>query len=199
MAAALAGTLGLAAAGWGFMAYRMGGDMSMDMGVATPLGSFPSFIVMWTLMMAAMMLPGITPAALQQVRAGHRAPAVLIFVASYLVVWAVVGIPIHTLYEPHGTLIAGVITIAAGLYEFTPLKKIARRLCCEPMGSGFECGLYCVGASIGLMLMQVALGVMSLAWMAAIAVIVTVQKLMPAKPAIDTMLALVGLSSLKLR
>jgi predicted metal-binding membrane protein len=64
--------------------------------------------------------------------------------------------------------------------------------------SGFEFGLYCIGSSIGLMLMLVALGVMSVTWMSVIAVLILAQKLLPAKAAIDVpfALALVGLGAL---
>ena len=51
-------------------------------------------------------------------------------------------------------------------------------------------GVCCVGSSIGLMAMLVALGVMSLTWMVVIAVLVVAQKLLPAKPAVDMPLAL---------
>jgi predicted metal-binding membrane protein len=64
---------------------------------------------------------------------------------------------------------AGTIAIAAGVYEFTPLKQVFRRRCCENVRSGFEFGLDCVGSCIGLMLMQVALGVMSVTWMSLVA------------------------------
>ena len=86
------------------------------------------------------------------------------------------------------------------LYEFTPLKQHFRRRCRENVRSGFQFGLYCVGSSIGLMLMLVALGVMSIAWMAVIAVLVLAQKLLPAKAAIDVPLAvaIVGLGILVL-
>src|SRR5262249_35908464 len=52
---ALAATLALAAACWVVVIRQMSG---MDMGVATRLGSFVSFAVLWVPMMAAMMLPG---------------------------------------------------------------------------------------------------------------------------------------------
>ena len=90
------------------------------------------------------------------------------------------------------------MSIAAGVYEFTPLKRHFRRRCRESVRSGFEFGLYCVGSSIGLMLMLVALGVMSVTWMFVIAVLVLAQKLLPAKAARDVPLALaiVGLGIL---
>ena len=101
-----------------------------------------------------------------------------------------------TLYRPHGSFAAGAIAIAAGVYEFTPLKPVFRRRCCENVRSGFEFGLYCVGSCIGLMLMQVALGVMSVTWMSVIAVLIVAQKLLPARAAIDVALAIVGLGIL---
>jgi predicted metal-binding membrane protein len=97
-----------------------------------------------------------------------------------------------------GSVAAGAIVIAAGVYELTPLKRHCRRHCRESVRSGFEFGLYCVGSSIGLMLMFVALGVMSVTWMALIAVVILVQKLLPPRATIDLSLALaiVGLGIL---
>ena len=76
------------------------------------------------------------------------------------------------------------------VYEFTPLKRHFRRRCRESVRSGFEFGLCCVGSSIGLMLMLLALGVMTITWMSVIAVVVLAQKLLPARAAIDVPLAL---------
>ena len=186
-AAALTATLGLAAASWVVVVRQMNG---MDMGVATQLGSFVFFVGLWVSMMAAMMLPGAAPAASRHARAGGGLRAVPLFVGSYLAVWTLLGVAVYALYRPHGSLAAGVVAIAAGVYEFTPLKRHFRRRCHESVRSGFEFGLYCVGSSVGLMLMLVALGVMSVSWMSVIAVLVLAQKLLPAKAAIDVPLAL---------
>jgi predicted metal-binding membrane protein len=67
----------------------------------------------------------------------------------------------------------------AGVYEFTPLKRHLRRRCRETAGLGFGFGVCFVGSSAGLMAMPVVLGVMSVGWMAVIAVLVTAQKLLP--------------------
>ena len=193
-AAALTATLGLAAASWVVAVRQMNG---MDMGVATQLGSFAFFVALWVAMMAAMMLPGAAPAVLRSAHArGVR--TVPLFVGSYLAVWTLVGVAVFALYRPHGSFAAGALVIAAGLYEFTPLKRHFRRRCLESVGSGFEFGLCCVGSSIGLMLMLVALSVMSVTWMAVVAALVLAQKLLPAKAAIDLPLALaiVGLGLL---
>jgi predicted metal-binding membrane protein len=162
----------------------------MDMGVATPLGSFAFFVALWVVMMAAMMLPGAAPAVLRCAQASGRVGTVLLFVGSYLAVWTLVGVAVYAVYRPHGTFAAGVITIAAGLYELTPLKQFFRRRCRENVRSGFAFGLDCVGSSIGLTLMLVALGVMSITWMSVIAVLTVAQKLLPARAAIDVPVAL---------
>jgi predicted metal-binding membrane protein len=186
-AAALTATLGLAAACWVVAVRQMSG---MDMGVATRLGSFAFFAALWVPMMAAMMLPGAVPAVVRHVRASGRVRAVPLFLGSYLAVWALVGAAVYALYRPHGFLAAGVVVIAAGAYEFTPLKRHFRRRCRESARSGFGFGLCCAGSSIGLMVMLVALSVMSVAWMSVITVLVLGQKLLPAKAAVDVPLAL---------
>jgi predicted metal-binding membrane protein len=194
-AAALAATLGLAAASWVVAVRQMNG---MDMGAATELGSFAFFVALWVSMMAAMMLPGAAPAVLRRAHASGRVRAALLFVGSYLAVWTLVGVVVYALYRPHGSFVAGAVAIAAGVYEFTRLKQHCRRRCRESVRSGFQFGRYCVGSSIGLMLMLVALGVMSITWMSVIAVLVLAQKLLPLKAAIDVPLALaiVGLGIL---
>ena len=194
-AAALSVTLGLAAASWVVAVRQMNG---MDMGVATRLGSFAFFAAVWVLMMAAMMLPGAAPAVVRRAQASGRVRAVPLFVGSYLAVWVVVGLAVYALYRPHGSLAAGVATIVAGVYELTPLKQRFRRRCREGARSGFGFGLCCAGSSIGLMLMLVVLGVMSITWMCVIAVLIVAQKLLPAKATIDVPLALaiVGLGVL---
>ncbi|WP_211877075.1 DUF2182 domain-containing protein [Pseudarthrobacter albicanus] len=191
--AALTTTLGLAAASWVVAVWLMNG---MDMGVATRLGSFTFFVPLWVSMMAAMMLPGAAPAVVRHAHANGRMRAVPLFLGSYLAVWTLVGVAVYALYRPHEPFAAGAIVIGAGVYEFTPLKQHFRRRCRESVGSGFEFGLCCVGSSIGLMLMLVALSVMSVTWMSMI--VVLAQKLLPAKAAVDVSvaLAIVGLGLL---
>src|SRR5262249_28818488 len=179
---ALTVTLGLAAACWALAIWQMAG---MNMGVATSLGSFAFFTAVWVPMMAAMMLPGAVPAVLRRARVSGRAVAVPLFVGSYLAIWALAGVAVYALYRPHGTLGAGVLVVAAGVYELTPVKRHFRRLCRERAGPGWEFGLCCVGSSIGLMLVLIVVGVMSITWMAVIAVLVLAQKLLPAKTIID--------------
>lgn len=184
---ALAVTFGGAAAGWVVAIWRMTG---MDMGVATRLGSFTFFTAVWVAMMAAMMLPGAAPAVARRARITGTISAAALFTCAYLTIWAVAGLAAYGLDRPHGSLAAGVVVIAAGVYELTPVKRHYRQRCREVSGSGLGFGLCCVGSSIGLMAMLVVLGVMSVAWMSVIAVLVLGQKLLAAKAAVDVPLAL---------
>jgi len=185
-AAALTVVLGLAAACWVVSVWQMTG---MDMGVGTRLGSPGFFAAAWVVMMAAMMLPGAAPAVARAARAGG-VRAVPLFAGSYLAAWAVAGVVVYAVYRPHGTAVAGAVAIAAGAYELTPLKRHFRRRCQQMAGPGFEFGACCVGSSAALMAMLVAVGVMSVTWMAVIAVLVTAQKLLPPRAALDVPLGL---------
>jgi predicted metal-binding membrane protein len=186
--AALLTTIGLGGASWFVAASQM--NAMMDMGVATPLGSFAPFVLTWMVMMAAMMLPGAAPAALAFARTGGRATAIVRFVGSYLAVWALAGAAVYVLYRPHETFAAGAIVIAAGAYEFTPLKGHFRRRCRESVRSGLAFGLSCFGSTIGLMMLPLALGIMSIKWMAVTTIIAVAQKLFPEMTAIDVPLRL---------
>lgn len=183
-------TLALAAAAWVVAVQQM---RRMDMGAATELGSFRFFAVAWVSMTAAMMLPGALPALLGRVRAGVvAAPA---FAVSYLAVWIAIGLVAYVTYRPHSTAVAAALTIAAGLYELTPLKRACRVRCQENVRSGSRFGVYCVGSSAGLMLVLLAVGAMSVTWMVIVAALVFAQKALPPKPLIDVPVAsaLVGL------
>jgi predicted metal-binding membrane protein len=162
----------------------------MDMGVATGLGSFWFFVSAWVAMMAAMMLPGAVPALVHRARAEAPALAVPFFAGSYLAVWTLVGLAVYAVYRPHGTSLAGALIVAAGVYELTPLKQTCRRRCRESVRSGLHFGIYCVGSSLGLMLVLLAVGAMSVAWMCVVAVVLLSQKLLRPRAFIDVPLAL---------
>ena len=179
-------TLAVAAACWFVTIRQMHG---MDMGAETELGSFRFFVPAWIAMMAAMMLPGAAPAAGRVARSG-AARTVPVFLVAYLAVWAVVGLCVYELYRPHSAEVAGVLVIAAGAYELTPLKRHCRERCRDELGSGLQFGRYCVGSSLGLMVVLLAVGVMNPAWTAVVAVVVLVQKLLPAKAIVDVPVAM---------
>lgn len=188
------GTLAVASACWLVSLRQMSG---MDMGPATELGALASFLGLWTPMMAAMMLPAALPAVARFTTDNPRATAGVEFVAAYVAVWTAMGVAAFALYRAHGEVAAGALTIAAGLYELTPVKRECRRRCRERLRSGVEFGTYCVGSSAGLMVALLALGVMSVTWMAVIAALVFVQKLLPPRVELDVTVALglVGLGA----
>jgi predicted metal-binding membrane protein len=99
LTAALAVTLGVAAACWVIAIRQMS---AMDMGVSTRRGSFRSFTVLWLVTMAAMMLPGAAPAAVRRARATGRLLAAPLFAVSYLAVWVAAGLGVYALDRPHG-------------------------------------------------------------------------------------------------
>jgi predicted metal-binding membrane protein len=91
-------------------------------------------------------------------------------------------------------LIGGAILIAAGLYQLTPLKQVCLRHCRSPLGffmtewregaagaftMGLKHGAFCVGCCWMLMGLLFAAGVMNLLWVAAIAIFVLLEKVMP--------------------
>jgi predicted metal-binding membrane protein len=174
-------TLGTAALCWVVAVQQMRG---MDMGTQTSLGSLSFFLALWAAMMAAMMLPGALPALAEQ---AYAAP---VFAASYVAVWTLFGFAVYVVYRPHSEAVAGALILAAGLYELTPLKRVCRRRCRAHVRSGLEFGVWCVGSSIGLMVMLVALGAMSITWMVVVAALVAAQKLLPPRRALDVPVAL---------
>jgi predicted metal-binding membrane protein len=183
---ALTATLGLATECWVIALHQMSG---MDMGVSTQLGSFGFFLALWALMMTAMMLPSAAQAVVRRARSSSGLIDVPLFVSTYLAVWTAVGVLVYVAYRPHGSVAAGVVVTATGLYELTPLKTRCRQRCRQSIRPR-EFALGCVGSSIGLMLALVAMGVMNAGWMAIIAVLVLAQKILPPIRAIDVPVAL---------
>jgi predicted metal-binding membrane protein len=188
-AVALTATLVLAAAAW-VIAIRLMDGMDrmggMAVGPATELGSFGFFAAAWIAMMAAMMLPGAALPVAARVRSGGRAS---VFITTYLGLWAVLGAVLYAVYRPHGSSLAGAIVIAAGIYELTPVKRRCREACRDGGRNGLGFGVCCVGSTIGLMAVLVALGLMSIFWMSVVAVVALAQKLLPTNRAVDVPLA----------
>jgi predicted metal-binding membrane protein len=184
--------LGAAVVAWVVTFERMRG---MDGGPGTDLGGLGWFLGIWVTMMAAMMLPSAAPAAQRVVRLAS--PAVL-FAVGYLAVWAMFGLAAYALFrlvdsfdagwlawDEGGPYLAGGLLVAAGIYEWTPIKQLCLRRCREPepenaaFRAGLRYGLDCVGCSGGLMVALFALGVMSLTWMAVVAGAIFVEKVLP--------------------
>jgi len=93
-------------------------------------------------------------------------------------------------------IVGGILLILAGLYQWTPLKDICLSQCQAPLGFilrhggfqgaatsslmlGFRHGVYCLGCCWALMALLFALGVMNLFWIATLAVLVLLEKVIP--------------------
>ena len=151
--------------------------------------SLQDIFVMWTVMMAAMMLPGAMPAILRQDGAARR----LGFAAGYVGVWtvfsAVAAVAQYSLQSADllsesmalRSSIAGVITIAAvAIYQLTPWKRRFLLECrARTRLTGTRYGISCLGSPGPLMLLLFVVGVMSLPWMIALALWVVVEKTAP--------------------
>jgi predicted metal-binding membrane protein len=173
----------------------------------TPMDEPGTFLIAWTVMMAAMMVPSSAPMfLLYRLSAGDGATGelrTLAFGAGYLLVWAVVGAIVLVAQRVLDAVVApdlrrfgvAAVLLAAGAYQFTPLKTTCLRACQTPadflvrhwrgggaLGAlrlGVEHGLYCLGCCWALMAVLIAAGGMGLAWVALIALIVLVEKLAP--------------------
>jgi len=163
------------------------------------------FMSMWTTMMVAMMFPTIAPIVLLHRmvvrRRGEGILPTVAFGAGYLLIWTAVGVlPRAALIGfRHITSdsvwvgqVAGATLVVAGIYQFTRWKEICQRACRTPLtflathnfgtGSigalraGLSHGLYCLGCCWALMTVLFVVGLMNLAWMAAIAVVFLAEK-----------------------
>jgi predicted metal-binding membrane protein len=158
-------------------------------------------------MTTAMMLPSVAPAARQVARRARRMPT-LLFTAGYLAVWTGYGLLAYGVFrlvtsfetgwlawDRNGPFAAGGVLVAAGLYELTPLKLVSLRRCrsaphgANALRSGLGHGLDCVGSSGALMAVLFVLGAMSLFWMAVVAVLIFVEKVLPRGPRLAPVLA----------
>jgi predicted metal-binding membrane protein len=135
------------------------------------------------------------------------------FIGGYLLAWtafsavAALGqwaLQALALLSPHtldvSPAIGGAVVVAAGVYQLTPLKYACLTRCRSPLGflmtewregrrgalvMGVRHGLFCVGCCWTLMLLLFVVGVMHLAWVAAIAGFVLLEKLVPAGRAVS--------------
>jgi predicted metal-binding membrane protein len=179
---------------------RQGASMSGTMGLA-----LPAFLVAWTAMMAAMMLPSVAPVASLYARSvsGRRALRLSLFTAGYLIVWASAGVIAFALGsfiaglaegDPRlGTAAGAAAYLGCGLYQLSPLKYRCLAHCRSPLSLFFRYssyqgplrdlrvgahhGAYCLGCCWGLMVVLLALGAMSIVPMLILATVVITEKL----------------------
>jgi len=146
------------------------------------------FVIAWTIMMIAMMMPSAAPLVLLYRRgASTRDTAAL--VAGYMAVWAATGIPAYfaSMWTP--MWLSTVALGAAGVYQLTPLKQSCLQHCRSPADFlmhrwgrgafrlGLDHGAWCLGCCWALMAVLVLVGMMGLAWVAGIAALVAVEKI----------------------
>jgi predicted metal-binding membrane protein len=168
-------------------------------------------LLMWTIMMAAMMLPSAIPAIRRFALASRRADAdgrtvvpTTLFVAGYFFVW--IGFSAaatllqallrhftllsHELSILHPWIVSSVL-FAAGVYQFTRWKGACLLHCQSPLAfllqhwrngrsgavaMGLRHGFYCLGCCWALMLVLFTVGVMNIGWVAALALVILLEK-----------------------
>jgi predicted metal-binding membrane protein len=162
------------------------------------------FVPVWTLMMAAMMLPSVTPLASLYARTVRtsRPARIAGLVTGYLAVWAAAGLPAFGLawlagwvtgkHPSAAHVLAVAVFAACGAYQLSPLKKRCLAHCRSPIAlllhygsyhgrsrdlrAGAHHGAYCLGCCGALMVLLVAVGVMNIAAMVALAAVILVEK-----------------------
>ncbi len=214
---ALVGGL-LAAAGlaWWSTAVRMEGMHAVP---GTDLGTVGWFTVTWAVMMAAMMLPSLGPAAAAAtVSRRDICSGMVLFAGGYLLVWTLAGLAVFVVlavasqavglgWASGGRWLSVGVLIIASAYELTRIKRSFLTRCRCPLAraassdrhgailEGLRAGVWCLGCSWALMAVLFALGVMSLTWMALVAALVAWEKLAP-WPRAGTVLAATVLTAL---
>lgn len=217
---------------WIYLAVMIG-DMSAGPGLSpmtTPRPFGPAqlsgLFLMWTVMMAAMMLPTAAPmtvayARMRAAERGRRVPwaSVLLFAGGYLAIWSafsagatlVQGVLTELAYLTPMTMkiasgpLAGGVLVAAGVYQFLPVKQACLRQCRTPIGflmtqwrdgdwgafvMGWRHGLFCVGCCWALMGLLFVAGVMNALWIVGLTVYVLIEKLVPHSQFVTRLLGL---------
>jgi predicted metal-binding membrane protein len=182
---------------------------ALTMGMAAPL-----FLATWIVMMAAMMLPSAAPMILMfdavqggRSRQGRPSVPTWVFVGAYLAVWAGFGVIAYAAalgaewlsgswpwFATAAPVVGGVVIVAGGVYQLTPLKQACLSKCRTPtqfvltswrsgyrgaFRMGIEHGIFCLGCCWLLFVILFPLGIMNVAAMAAVALLVLAEKTLP--------------------
>ncbi len=208
----LALLIGLSAASWILLVWHGAGHYahvrmaSPSMGLGAPL-----FICVWMVMTIAMMFPSAAPMALafHKAQAGRRRRGqafvgIWAFLSGYLLVWIASGLVAYggalaaeavatglDLSTEASARIGGLILLAAGFYQLTPLKDLCLTKCRTPMGfimtswregtigalqMGALHGAWCLGCCWLLCAIMFPLGMTNIAALATVAIIVFAEK-----------------------
>ncbi len=203
-------TLATAALCWAVVVSQPGSMGSMGMG----LGSPPSFMGTWTVMMAAMMLPSALPLVRAYAGLPGRNPWPIdtgLLVAAYLAVWALFGVGAYYVSSALGTRwpssdrSLGIALCIASLYALTPVKQrfgigcrsicsqLTARVGTEAITTGVSYGLNCVGCSVGVMVVMLVAGLSNLVWMVIVTAIVLLYKVVLRNRRQNSVIALITL------
>ena len=196
------------------MSMNMTTEMTMPQRNTWQALDFVLIFAMWAVMMVAMMLPSAAPmvllfAAFNRRRREQQRPFVPtgVFLLGYLIVWTMFsllatlaqwGLHNAALLSPMMTstspALGGALLIAAGVFQWTPLKNSCLAHCRTPLNfistewregrtgaltMGLRHGAYCLGCCWVLMLLLFVTGVMNLVWIAVIAAFVLLEKVAP--------------------
>jgi predicted metal-binding membrane protein len=194
--------------GAGMPTMDMGGGKTMLMPPPVwSVGYAAVTFAMWSIMMVAMMIPSATPTILQIARRADGISKATLFAAGYLIVWigfsAVATAAQFALDSAHvlsdsmairSGVIAGLIIVAAGIYQLSPLKQNCLRRCCSSkdlaaedqtqrasvaIRAGLSYGVSCFGCCWALMCLLFVVGIMNLVCIAAITIWVLAEKTLP--------------------
>jgi predicted metal-binding membrane protein len=133
-----------------------------------------------------------------------------VFIAGYVVIWSVFSLAativqwallntgwLSPMMTSTNVIFGGFLLISAGIYQWTPIKQACLRYCQTPLGflmtrwrdgadgafrMGLSHGAYCVGCCWVLMALLFVGGVMNLVWMAALTILVLLEKIAPLGP-----------------
>jgi predicted metal-binding membrane protein len=211
--------LAAAAGGWALSDERMAG---MDAGPGGELGTVGWFAVSWLVMMAAMMLPAVTPMVTAYSRRAASAGGSAAFATGYLAAWVAAGLagyaaiegarslePGFLAWEEGGRYVAAGTILGAALYQLTAPKATCLRRCREraaflhehwrpgllgALRMGTEHAGFCIGCCWALMAALFALGVMSLTWMAVVAVLIAAERFLGWNARLGVAVVLLALS-----
>ena len=202
-------------------------NMNMDMNMGWSFSMAISMFLMWWLMMIAMMTPSAAPTLLlfhNLKRIGSERKRALsytyFFLSGYLIVWALfslIACILHKFFDNSSITdigmmqirsiqFSGTLLIAAGIYQFTPLKNACLEKCRTPIdflssnnrkgakGSfimGAHHGLFCLGCCWALMALLFVGGVMNLFWITGLALYVLIEKIIIKARWLDKIMGLI--------
>src|SRR5689334_12108600 len=200
----------------GFRMIPAGQGLMMPASASWQPFEFAYAFAMWAVMMIGMMTPSAAPMILiyarvgrQAVLSGHPFAASGWFASGYLIAWFGFSLAatsaqwaleraalLTPMMESASAVLGGIVLIAAGIYQWTPVKEACLSYCqapltfimqhggfrSDPSGAlalGLRHGLYCIGCCWALMLLLFVGGVMNVLWIAALAALVLLEKALP--------------------